>query len=259
MAFKTDFSVLLAALLVCSLALCCFSTAQADLIPKPSGLSRPQFTIYLEGPTFLRNTTYALNSDTGQIQADLGYTNPYSAIVLQIKNQQFDSSQGELYYNVKATANGSQVYLCQNDGEGRNTNTQWTDSDYTNYTVPIEYYHIAGAQVEFQVQAMLGSYGYSRNMDSPLPLLGCGFYGEISDWSAAQTVTVPANVPLTPTPAPQVSTDPSGAAEAPLMSLNQSGSFVVLAVGLGAVIVLLVVVVVFLRRKVRVLERKLSE
>jgi hypothetical protein len=258
MRLKIPFSVLLAALLVCSLALTCFSAAQAELIPKPSGPSTPQFTLYLEGPAFRRNTTYALNPDTGQIEADLGYTNQYSAVVLQIKNQQFDSSKGEIYYNIKATANGSQVYLSQTDGEGGNTNTQWTDYEYTNYTVPIEYYHIAGAQVEFQVQALLGSYGYSRNMDSPLPLLGYSFYGEISDWSAAQTVTVPANAPLTPTPAPQASTDPYSTAEAS-MSSNQPGPFIALAVGLGAIIVLLVVVVVFLRRKVGVLERKLSE
>lgn len=249
------FSALLAALLVCSLVSGCFGAAQAELISKPSSPSTPQFTIHLVGPAFRRNTTYALNPDTGQIEADLGYNNQYSYIVLQIKNQRFDSSPGEIYYIVKATANGNQVYLYQNDGEGRNTNTQWKDTDYTNYTVPIEYYHIAGSQVEFQVRAMLGYYGYERNMSSPLPIGGYHFYGEISDWSATQTVNVPANVPMAPTPEPQAST--SDATEAPLFS-NQLEPFNFLAVTLGTIIVLLVVAVAFLVRKVKGLEQKLA-
>src|SRR5512138_650664 len=113
MACKPAVSVLLAALLVCGLALSCFSFAQAQSIPKPSV---PQFMLSFEGPSFQRNTTYQLDPNSGQVVAELGFTNQYTSLVLTVKNQPFDSSSGKLYYGVQV--------------KNQNTGNQWQNVTY---------------------------------------------------------------------------------------------------------------------------------
>ena len=73
-------------------------------IPTPSV---PQFTVQPVGPPYTVPTTYSLNQSSGQIVANIGYTNEYSAVNITIKNQHFtpyNDSSGytiELYYNIQ--------------------------------------------------------------------------------------------------------------------------------------------------------------
>ena len=47
--------------------------AFAQSVPKPSV---PEFTLELVGPPYYQNTTYSLDPNTGQVVAEIGYTNP---------------------------------------------------------------------------------------------------------------------------------------------------------------------------------------
>src|SRR5665648_551687 len=85
-------------LIICISGLSMVKPTFAQSIPKPSV---PEFTIHLVGPSFARNTTYSLDSNTGQIVANIGYTNEYSNVILAIKNQLFNPSVGSLYYNIQ--------------------------------------------------------------------------------------------------------------------------------------------------------------
>jgi hypothetical protein len=92
--------------------------------------------------------------------------------------------------------------------------------------------------------------------------------GEIIDqtsgWSNTQTASIPANIPLSPTPAPSSSTPASTTTPAtsnPTSTANQSGTQMNwLEIGafavLGITVVLLVVVIAFMHRRIRVLELK---
>ena len=175
-------------------------TVFAQSIPKPSV---PEFTLELIGPPFFKNTTYSLDPSTGQVVAEIGYTNPYSVLKIDVKNQPFDSSYGNLYYNVRVknhsvTDDWVEVYQAWNFYP-----QQSNYSDYTNVGFSIEGYSsrvaLAGCQVDIQVEAMLGTIG--RVSTSP-PIGGYGFIGETSGWSETQTISIPANTPLQPTPVP---------------------------------------------------------
>jgi hypothetical protein len=176
-------------------------TAFAESTLKPSV---PEFTLELVGPTYYVNTTYSLDPNTGHIIANIGYTNPYSALKINVKNQAFDSSYGNLYYNVRvknhsATDNWVEAYQAWNFYP-----QQSNDSDYTNVGFSIEGYNfvgtLAGCQVDIQVEAMLGRIGRVST-----PIGGYGFIGETSGWSETQTISIPANTPLSSTPAPSPS------------------------------------------------------
>ena len=176
-------------------------SAFAQSIPKPSV---PEFTVHLVGPSFTRNTTYSLDSNTGQIVANIGYTNKYSYVTLTIKNQPFNPSYGSLYYNVQIK-NQNTPYenwkVVTYDGPNPK---QTTDSDFTNMSLRIEgqwgVHSLAGTQTDIQVQAMLGDFYYGHS--NPPITSGFIFSGKTSDWSNTQTVSIPANIPLSPTPAP---------------------------------------------------------
>jgi hypothetical protein len=173
--------------------------ASAQSIPKPSV---PEFTLHLVGPSFTRNTTYSVDSNIGQIVADIGYTNKYSYVILILKNQPFNPSYGSLYYNVQIK-NQNTLYknwtVLTYDGPNPK---QTTDSDFTNISLRIEgqggLQNLAGTQTDIQVQAMLGDfyYGHSNYFG------GWEFTGVTSDWSNTQTVSIPSNIPLRPTPTP---------------------------------------------------------
>jgi hypothetical protein len=201
--------------------------------------SVPQFTVHLVGPTIIVNTTYYLDPNTGQIKPNIGYTNPYSYIVASIKNQPFTAftdSQGntiQLYYNVRVkNTNQTDNWIVLLSGAGSftlPTTQQSTNSEYTNISIPIQYesndgvYSIeigrslAGTQLDIQVEAMLG-YIYFGSVDV--------FYNiTTTNWSNSQTISVPANVPLSPTPAPSSTTSPLTPTETPT-STAASGSLI---------------------------------
>jgi hypothetical protein len=177
----------------------------AQSTPTPSV---PEFTLKLVGPPYLQNTTYSLDPNTGQIVAKIGYTNPYSALEINVKNQPFDSSYGRLYYNVRVKDHNE----TDNWIEAYRVNyffpTQSIDSDYSNVGDSIEDYNFVGSlvgrQVDIQVEAMLGGI-----FGSGIPLGGDEFRGAVSGWSSTQTISIPANTPLSPTPAPSSSPTPN--------------------------------------------------
>ena len=211
-------------------------------IPAPSV---PEFTIQLVGPPVTVNTTYSFDSNTGQIVANLGYTNPYSFVVLTIKNQPFNPSYGSLYYNVqiknKYTPNENWTVVTYDDVPNP---TQTTDSDYTNISLSVEgqwgVHSLSGTQTDIQVQAMLGNFYNENNGFTE----GSVFTGVTSPWSSTQTVNVPANTPLSPTPAPSSSTSPL--TPTPTSTSVSSASYTSLLLIALVVIALLLVTIIFL-------------
>lgn len=189
------------ALLISTLAFAAhFGMVQAEsIIPKPSV---PEFTLELVGPPFFVNTTYSLDPNTGQIVAKIGYTHEYSYVMLVIKNQPFNPSYGSLYYNVQIR-NQNTPYknwtVVRYDGPNP---IQTTDSEYTNISLRIDGQwglpSIVGTQTDIQVQAMLGNFYYGHS--NPPITSGFVFSGVTSDWSGTQTVSIPANIPLSSTP-----------------------------------------------------------
>ncbi|MGD6851415.1 MAG: hypothetical protein ACQCN6_05060 [Candidatus Bathyarchaeia archaeon] len=263
MAPKKATTAFLISLMIAGLALSSLYYVNAESsIPKPSV---PQFTVHFEGPSFLRNTTYELDRNTGEVAADLGYTNQYSTIVLTIQNQPFDSSKGNLYYGIHLrTRPGGEWMNVTYDGPYPE---QSTDSKVTalklniqgQWSVP----NLAGTHLEIQVQAMLGNFYYGH----VYTFGGWMFSGEVSDWSSAQIVDVPANVQLTPTPPPHSSSVPSNAPASPTTATSNQTDTVsdsqspwiianTLAVGFGIIIALLIVVIILMHKKIRFLEVK---
>ena len=193
---KTMVLMLLTLLIMSGLVI--VSSVFAQSMPKPTV---PEFTLELAGPPYYQNTTYSLDPNTGQVVAEIGYTNPYSMLKINVKNQPFDSSYGNLYYNVRvknhsATDNWIEAYKVSQFFP-----SQSNDSDYTNVGFSIHGYNfvgtLAGCQVDIQVEAMLGVIG--RVSTSP-PIGGYGFIGETSGWSETQTISITENTPLSPVP-----------------------------------------------------------
>ncbi len=246
------FSILLITILAVS-SLMIVESAFAQTTPKPSV---PEFTLRLVGPPYLLNTTYSLDPNTGQIVANIGYTNPYSALEINVKNQPYDSTYGNLYYNVRiknhnATDNWVETYRANYFFP-----TQSNGSDYTNVGGSIEDYYFAGSlvgrQIDIQVEAMLG--GIFRK--SPAFSSGDEFRGETSGWSSTQTIDIPANVPITSNSSPSPSsTLPNISPTSPPDSVSAD-----LAVNLAVVaIAILVISVVSLLLYVRHLRRSISK
>jgi len=179
-------------------------------IPLPTP-SVPQFTVQPVGPPTFLNTTYSLDQNTGQIVANIGYTNEYSAVNITIKNQFVSNLDGNtVYYNVRIkldNANdGSNVYNANEPVFPQESDSEYTiliiglvGSQTTLADIPV------AAEVDIQVQGLIGSIGPAPSLGD-LPSWYSEFYGNTGPWSSTQTVNVPANVPLSPTPAPSSST-----------------------------------------------------
>jgi hypothetical protein len=222
-------------------------SAFAQQIPKPSV---PEFTLKLVGPPYYVNTTYSLDPSTGQIVANIGYTNPYSALEINVKNQPFtpftDGSGNtySFYYNVRLKNHNSddwvEAYHAWNYYP-----TQSTDSDYTNVGFSIEGQMgigvLAGTQTDIQVEAMIGYVHRAPNPNytNPLDMFPYVFTGETSGWSETQTISIPANTPLSPTPTP--STSPSQPQQTQQLEIIMGVAVVVAVIvaGLGLLIYLI--------------------
>ncbi len=204
-------------------------TASPVPIPRPSV---PTFTVQLVGPPYTQPTTYQLDQNTGQIVANIGYSNEYSAVELTIKNQPlvFDYSNAHLigafgfYYNIQVKPHLSD---------------QWTDiynayygylvpsnSEYTTTTINIEGQmgvgSLAGTQTDIHVQAMIGQIG--RNGSDP-PFFPYFFSGKASDWSNTQTINIPANTPLSAnSPSPTSSSNPAITPTSTPTTTNSTGN-----------------------------------
>ncbi len=181
-------------------------------------------------------------------------------IVIIIKNQPFtpykdtDGNWIDLSYVVRSKGHFSDDW-----SEGGVERDPYNDS-YTLTTESASYYP-ANAQVDFQVKAMIG---YSK--DTGLPSIYQTppiFYGESSEWSATQTITISNSSLTMPNTSSTPSTVTPNASDLP-QSLTQTspqpnvGSSVWLGLDwvgvavivlLAVVVVLLVFMVVFLRRR----------
>lgn len=219
--------------------------------------SVPEFTVQLAGPSVNVPTTYSLNQSTGQVEAQIGYTNKYSYLNIIVKNQPFtpytSNDYGnviQLMYNVRIKANDNgnwvEVYNPYNGYPIQSNST------YTTIQIPIEgnmdgpLTAIAGSQIDIQVEALIG---YVHRV-----VIGWGapwvFNGTQGSWSNTQTLSVPANVPLSPTPAPSSSTSTQKPMQTPLSTAVSSASYasllLVTTVALVVIAVLLAVIIFLL-------------
>jgi hypothetical protein len=188
--------------------------------------SVPQFTVQPVGPFVIVNTTYFLDANTGKTIAKIGYTNEYSAVNVTIKNPPFntyyyDGSKDDnisLYYNVRykiANLNESleQVNEDSWDQLFSQANYSFTPSDSEYTVIPIHFggYSFEGGLLYVQVGEVVENASevwVSFFPNYGLPVGTAGSYQTsytvlaTSGWSNIQTVNVPANIPLSPTPNP---------------------------------------------------------
>jgi hypothetical protein len=198
------------------LTLLTINPTNAQTIPKPSV---PEFSLQLIGPAYVVPTTYHLDQNTGQIVADIGYTNEYSAVVITTKNQPYDTTYGSLFYNIRLKNhewNDTWLYPLDNLFRMFQTYpTQSTESGYTNITLTIQSNSLlVGVLNDIQVEAMLGNIGRHQEYSDTGQYLGAPyvFNGQTSDWSSTQSINIPANVPLdsiSPNPTSPITSTPT--------------------------------------------------
>lgn len=236
-------------LCLCSIAIFAASTlllplVNAQTIPKPTV---PEFSLSLVGPAYIVPTTYHLDQNTGQIVVDIGYTNEYSAVVVTIKNQLYDTAYGSLFYNIRLKNhewNDSWLYPLDNLFRMFQTYpTQSTDSDYTNVTLTIQSNSLlVGVQNDIQVEAMLGDIGRHQQYSDSGQYLGAPyvFSGQTSDWSNTQTVNIPTNVPIASdsTPNPSSTLPSMGPTSPPKTNSDLTVTVTLIIIGILVIIVI---------------------
>jgi hypothetical protein len=205
------------------------------------------------GPSFDVPPTYSLDQNTGLFDTTNGYHVEYSAVDIIIKNQPFSTSQSgvlsyySFYYNVRIKPHGfPDNYWDELFNSGGTGYPSQSPSSSTIIPLPVEgavFEGITiptGAQTDIQVEAMIGYIG--RNASAYLyPYV---FFGGLSGWSNTQTVTLPANIPLSPTPT--MSSSPSSITPTPTLTSVSSASYASLLLTALVVIVFLLAVIVFL-------------
>lgn len=228
-----------------------FAQTPTPYIPTPAV---PTFTVQPVGPPIIVNTTYTLDPNTGKIVAIIGYTNEYSAVNITIQNQHVSlPSQTYFYYNVQLKLHDSAIWITNIYPLAEMDYPLQSNSEYTVLSFSTAYlserfdayYNITvvnGAEIDFQVEALIGTIVTVGGFPE-----GTEFQGQTSGWSDTQTVTLPANVPLSPTPAPtsSTSTPTPTPTKTPITSISQVNSNSLLLIAL-AVIVFLLVVIIFL-------------
>jgi hypothetical protein len=207
----------------------------------------PQFSLQLVGPPTTVNTTYSLDPNTGRIVPNIGYTNPYSSLEIIIKNQFYSTSSGTLYYNVRIKEHNATEWDVVYSDLFLYLPAQSSNSTYTIISLPVETTNgiVLDAKTDVQVMAMLGTFFWTGHNTFPFAS-GYDYTGENSSWSNSQTILVPANIPLSPTPAPSSSspltpteTPTSTAASSSLISFLLLISTIVIAILLAVIIALL--------------------
>jgi hypothetical protein len=238
-------------------------------ITKPSV---PEFTVKFVDSSYDVPTTYSIDPYTGANVTHPSYHVDNRTIELTIKNQPFVSSNDggwdtSFYYNVRTKGHYAENWtIVYSPDLGYPTQS---NSDYTviSYALDENVYPFwdelsSGAQVDFQVQAMVGAVhrGYNPNTTDQLLMFPWVFEGETSGWSNTQTLTVttsgaspsPSSLPTsTPTSSPSsmpsqnpTATQP-GAQTTTLLGLDATIALIVLSI----VVALLIVVIAFMRRR----------
>ena len=255
---KTFALILTLTIAISSLSLITIKPSYAqDATPAPSPTplptpSVPEFTGQLVGPSVDVPTTYSLNQSSGQIVAQIGYTNEYSALNITIKNQPFTHYLSDYYGNIIQLMYNVRIKPHNGDNwvevySPYNAYPIQSNSDYTTISISIEGQMdsplgaIAGTKSDIQVEALIG-YIHVVVIGFSTPWV---FNGTESSWSNTQTLSIPANIPLSPTPAPSSSpltsteTATSTAASSSLISFLLLISTIVIAILLAVIIVLL--------------------
>ncbi len=200
------FSLLLVVILAVS-SLMTVESATAQTLPTPSV---PEFTVKFVDSSYNVTPSSSINPYTGQNVTNEGYHVENKTIELIIKNQPFasyisNSQNISFYLNVREKGhyeeNWTTIYHADNHFTSQSS-TDYTTLTYSldpnvppwlNSNIP------SGGQVDFQVEALIGSIhrDFSQLM-SPWV-----FDGKESGWSNTQTVTIPATSTSTsPTPNP---------------------------------------------------------
>jgi hypothetical protein len=290
MAHKAAIGVFFVILMVSSLALGCFSAAQAEVSnAKPSV---PEYNVQFVDTSYDVPSTSTTTTDpyTGAntVVVHEGYHIQNASFVVAIKNQLFtgyevNGNYTALYYGIEVKGHftpdwGSvtfyytQPYI-QSSGEeyttlafgltGNNDTTAGGDGQ-SGFVGAALLNGAYGGQLDFRVMSLVGYYVTVQdpvnafNVRHPyheefVPL-------QTSGWSSTQSVDVPAVSQSSPAPTSPASTAyPTTTSNTPEAPESEVTWLLVGAVaGLGIVIALLVVVVAFMSRKIGVLEHKLS-
>jgi hypothetical protein len=246
--------------------------------------SVPEFTLKFEShPYYVPATITSYKDSAGETltSSSTGYRDNNQTITITIKNPPLGTGFNDtyrLFYDVRIK---DHVHI------------DWTDpfgyigiSDIENYTVELYFCNNpGGSQVDVQVQATIQNETRIYNAPPPFPIYPQQYYEYdnvwtpilSSGWSSTQTVNIPADVPLGPSPTPQFKTLPPAATQSPntlppiatqppniigkFFGFSQLNSVIVVAVafGLGVIIAVLVVVIVLFDRRIRILEQKQND
>ena len=235
-------------------------TVFAQSIPKPSV---PEFTVELVDSSYDVPTTYSIDPFTGENVTHEGYHVESRTIEVKIKNQPFISYKIEdsagnswtinFYYNIRIKGHFSEYWIelyRPSDGYTH----QWSDSDYTVFSyvwggdadtilgtkmikIP------AGAQVDFQVEAMIGYVHRDGSISMWFPWV---FEGEVSGWSNTQTITI--EEVQTPSPEPTSTPQPTSTPyKEPQQTEQENTAGAIVAV--TSIAVFLVLLFYFIKRK----------
>jgi hypothetical protein len=245
--------LIIAILAVSSLTM--VESAFAQSIMKPSV---PEFSLKFVDASYDVPTTHTIDPYTGQDVTHQGYHVNKIILVMAIQNQPLVYQyNGSFLYNIRVkghyAANWTQLYLNDEIPVANASSTQTlvtlgnlgesgltispTHSSVSGEIIPF------GGKEDFQVQAMIGGFFKTG-------LFGhTEFSGEASDWSETQTLTISEGQTLTPSPAstptptPPIFEPTSSPTPEPLLTPEQLGIIVGVAIavaGIGAGLGLLV-------------------
>jgi hypothetical protein len=239
-----------------------FGTVQAESsITKPSV---PEFAVKLVDSSYDVPTTYSIDPYTGENVAHAGRHVESKSIEVRIKNQPFtpyEIQENEnnwtinFYYNIRIkghfTEDWSELYRAS-DGYPTQSDSQYTiisyalgeNTDTILGTKMIKF--PAGAQVDFQVETMIGYVSRKYVGDYGIFSFPYVFTGETSGWSNTQTLTIPTSTPSpTDSPAPDQTPTPTPDQEPQQTELLQ----IILAVALIMTVIGTGLLVYFKKRK----------
>jgi hypothetical protein len=215
-------------------------------MPKPSV---PEFTVKLIDSSYDVPTTYSIDPYTGENVTHPGHRVENRTIAVTIKNQPFvpfyDVSSGwniSFYYGVRVKGhyveNWTELYLVED------VPTQ-SYSEYTvlSYALSGEDTYILGdkmmefppgAQVDFQVEAMIGYVHrvFNPNATNQLEMYPYYFTGETSGWSETRTITIPTSISSPPDQTP-TSTPDQEPQQTELLQIILAVALIATVVGVG--------------------------
>ena len=171
--------------------------------------SVPEFTLKYIDNSYDVSTIYSTDPYTGENITHPSYHVENRTLEISIKNQ--PSMYGEnytLYYNTRVKGHFEENWSELYDSYSENLPAQ-SNSVYTILSLSANY--PSGAQVDFQVQAILGIHYLYYTPQHPLapgPWSGYGVIG-LSGWSNTQTITIPNTSTSSPTPSQLPSSTPS--------------------------------------------------